>query len=114
MAEAETEIKKEQEEVFSEIDPGFKEEIKKLGGETVIECFNCGTCSAICPIHEKLPRRFIRYVQVGAKDRILENATELWHCLHCGLCNYTCPRGAKPGDLMLALRRYALKTWRGR
>jgi heterodisulfide reductase subunit C/quinone-modifying oxidoreductase subunit QmoC len=54
----------------------------------------------------------IRYAQVGARDKILDNAQELWRCLHCGLCTQTCPRGANPGELIMGLRRFALDRWR--
>ena len=49
----------------------FAEELKAFGVDTALECFNCGTCAAICPlIFEHFPRRMIRYVQVGAKEKI--------------------------------------------
>lgn len=94
--------------------PGFAEELKDIGGvESTLACFNCGTCTAICPlIYDSFPRKFIRYAQLGAKELILENALELWKCLHCGLCTQTCPRDAKPGELMLGLKRMALNQWR--
>jgi heterodisulfide reductase subunit C2 len=93
--------------------PQFVEELKRLGGDTTLECFNCGTCAAICPLTgDHFPRKMIRYAQVGARDKILDNAQELWRCLHCGLCTKTCPRGANPGELILGLRRFALNHWR--
>ena len=93
--------------------PEFAEELKHFGVETTLECFNCGTCAAICPlIHEHFPRKMIRYAQLGARDKILQDAQELWRCLHCGLCTQTCPRGANPGELILGLKRFALSHWR--
>jgi len=75
------------------VNPNFAEEMERFGEDTALECFNCGTCAAICPlIYEHFPRKMIRYLQLGAKDRIMENAQELWRCLHCGLCTQTCPR----------------------
>jgi len=93
--------------------PQFADELKRLGVDTTLECFNCGTCAAICPLmDEHFPRKMIRYAQVGARDKILEDARKLWRCLHCGLCTKTCPRGANPGELILGLRRFALDHWR--
>ena len=61
------------------VNPNFAKELERFGEDTASECFNCGTCAAICPlIYEHFPRRMIRYIQLGAKDRILENAQELW------------------------------------
>jgi heterodisulfide reductase subunit C2 len=94
-------------------DPLFADELERFGVKTSLECFNCGTCAAICPlIFEHFPRKMIRYAQVGARDKILQNAQELWRCLHCGLCTQTCPRGADPGELILGLRRFVLNHWR--
>jgi len=93
----------------------FIKELREFGVETALECFNCGNCTAICPLNYDLfPRRITRYIQLGMKDRILQNADELWRCLHCGLCTQTCPRQANPGELILGLRRYVVVKWRGK
>lgn len=95
------------------IDLSFSEELERFGAAKTLECFHCGTCAAICPLlSEHFPRRMIRYAQIGAKERILDEGIELWRCLHCGLCTQTCPREADPGELLLALRRYVLHSWR--
>jgi len=96
------------------VDLEFAEQLERFGVDNALECFNCGTCAAICPlIYEHFPRKIIRYAQLGAKDVILRDADELWRCLHCGLCTYTCPREANPGELILGLRRYVIASWRG-
>ena len=93
--------------------PQFADELEHFGVDTTFECFNCGTCAAICPlIYEHFPRKMIRYAQLGARDLILQNAQELWRCLHCGMCTQTCPRGANPGELILGLRRFVVNHWR--
>lgn len=95
------------------LNPDFAEELKPYGDDTALACFNCGTCTAVCPlISEHFPRKIFRYVQLGAKERLLENAKELWNCLHCGLCTQTCPREANPGELILGLKRYVVAQWR--
>jgi heterodisulfide reductase subunit C2 len=96
-----------------QVDPGFAEELQRFGVETALDCFNCGTCAAICPlIYEHFPRRMVRYIQLGAKDKILESPGELWRCLHCGLCTETCPREANPGEVILGLKRFVVDHWR--
>jgi heterodisulfide reductase subunit C/quinone-modifying oxidoreductase subunit QmoC len=95
------------------VHPEFMEELERFGVDTSQDCFNCGTCAAICPLqHEHFPRKLIRYIQIGARDRVIEQARELWRCLHCGLCTRTCPREANPGELILGLRRFAVANWR--
>ena len=32
------------------VDPDFAEELQPYGVDTALECFNCGTCTAICPL----------------------------------------------------------------
>jgi heterodisulfide reductase subunit C2 len=95
------------------LSPDFAQEMQKYGEDTALACFNCGTCAAICPLlHEHFPRKMIRYIQIGALDRIMENADELWKCLHCGLCTQTCPREANPGEIILSLKRMVVDHWR--
>jgi heterodisulfide reductase subunit C/quinone-modifying oxidoreductase subunit QmoC len=98
---------------MTKITPQFAEELKQYGDDTALTCFNCGTCVAICPlVSDSFPRKLIRYIQIGAKDKILENRDELWRCLHCGLCTQSCPREADPGEVILSLKRYAVAAWR--
>ena len=98
---------------MSTVNLDFAEELKAFSQDTALKCFNCGTCAAVCPlINDNFPRRMIRYVQVGARDKILENANELWKCLHCGLCTHTCPRQADPGELILGLKRFVVANLR--
>ncbi len=91
------------------VDPALLPEIKKYGGFDVDACFNCGNCTAVCPLSEgdaTFPRRIIRYAQVGMKDELL-SSKELWTCYACGQCSETCPRQAEPSEFMAASRRYA-------
>ncbi len=91
------------------VDTSLLTELKAYGHVNVEACFNCGNCSAICPLAEdaSFPRRIIRYAQVGAKDALL-GSRELWLCYYCGECSKTCPRQAEPGEFMAAARRYAI------
>lgn len=91
----------------------FLDELQSHGFDKTSECFNCGTCVALCPLQEgHFPRDLIRYAQIGAKHRIMERYADLWRCLHCGLCVESCPRGAYPGEFILALRNYLIRSWR--
>ena len=62
----------------SEIDPKFKYEISKMhGGEKLMRCYQCGTCTSDCPIARfsdtYRPRQIIRMTQLGLKDRVLNS-----------------------------------------
>ncbi len=95
------------------VDPTLLPELKRYGAFDVSACFNCGNCTAVCPLTTEsatFPRRLIRYAQVGMKAELL-SAKELWTCYACGECSETCPRQAEPGEFMAAARRYAVASY---
>jgi ferredoxin len=92
------------------VDPHFLDKLKKYGMVNIESCFNCGNCTAVCPLsteEDNFPRRMIRYAQIGMEEKLL-GSKELWMCYHCGECTTTCPRQADPGEFMAAARRYAI------
>ncbi len=95
------------------VDPTFIEKINKYGAFDVNACFNCGNCTAVCPLSEgqdTFPRKMIRYSQLGAKDRLIASK-EIWLCYYCGECSDTCPRLAEPGEFMASARRYLISSF---
>lgn len=89
-------------------DPRLLLDLKEYGAVGAEICFNCGTCTAMCPLTDDehpFPRNMIRLAQLGLKDRLLES-TDPWLCYYCGDCAKTCPREAEPGETMMALRRW--------
>jgi ferredoxin len=95
------------------IDPSFLSELKRYGDINIESCFNCGNCSAVCPLstdEDNFPRRMIRYAQIGMQDKLI-SSKELWMCYYCGECTSTCPRQADPGEFMAAARRYAIAKY---
>lgn len=94
-------------------DPDFLVELKRYGDVNIESCFNCGNCTAICPLSTDgalFPRQVIRYAQLGLSDR-LQSSKELWLCYYCGECTDTCPRQADPGEFMATARRYAIAKY---
>ncbi len=99
------------------IDPNLMKEIKDFGAVGIEKCFNCGNCTAICPLTSDeypFPRNMIRMVQVGQTERLKQHI-DPWLCYYCGECSETCPKGADPGETMMALRRWltAQYDWTG-
>jgi ferredoxin/nitrate reductase gamma subunit len=95
------------------VDPNLLPQLQRYGAFDVAACFNCGNCTAVCPLtgdDATFPRRIIRYAQVGMKEELL-SSKELWTCYYCGECSETCPRQAEPGEFMAAARRYAIATY---
>ncbi|MBU0676879.1 MAG: 4Fe-4S dicluster domain-containing protein [Verrucomicrobia bacterium] len=92
----------------SKVDPGIAEKARVLGAGNLTSCFHCGNCTVVCPLSDgdvSFPRRIIRNLQLGLKDKLMESP-EPWLCYYCGECSETCPRGAEPAESVMAARRY--------
>ena len=96
-----------------ETDLAWKQEIIGLDARDLSLCYQCGTCTAVCPVStvdDPFPRKEMVWVQWGLKDRALGNAS-VWLCHQCGTCNTYCPRDAKPSNVMAALRDYSISHY---
>jgi quinone-modifying oxidoreductase subunit QmoC len=94
-----------------EPDLEFVREIQKAGGDTLKKCFQCATCSVVCPLspdQKPYPRKEMIYAQWGLKDRLV-NDVDVWLCHYCNDCSTYCPRGARPGDALRAIRAASFK-----
>jgi len=98
-----------------EPDVGFIKEIEEYGGGSLKKCFQCATCSVACPISpdtKPFPRKEMIAASWGLKDKLVGNG-DIWLCHNCGDCSTLCPRGAKPGDVLAAIRAYAIAHYAG-
>jgi heterodisulfide reductase subunit C2 len=89
----------------------FVEKVKKLSGQNIHKCFQCGTCGGACPMSgelETLPRKVMRMAQFGLEDDLADNKT-FWTCASCHTCTVTCPRGIDLARVMEALRQLTLR-----
>jgi ferredoxin len=98
---------------LTRVDPYLASKLQKLGATRLALCYNCGTCTAICPLSKEkveFPRALIRYAVLGAEEKLLASPA-LWLCYYCGECSDSCPRDAEPGEFMMAARRYAIERY---
>ncbi len=96
-----------------EPDMGFIKEVAALGGGDLKKCYQCATCSVVCPIspdNKPFPRKEMIAASWGLKDKLVGNA-DIWLCHNCGDCSTRCPRGAKPGDVLSAIRAYTITEY---
>jgi len=92
---------------FVKPDRDFLHRILAGGGEDLKNCFQCAACSVVCELsagRKPFPRKEMIWAQWGLKDRLLADA-DIWLCHQCNDCSTHCPRGARPGDVMAAIRR---------
>jgi ferredoxin len=95
------------------VDHNLYPELRRFGATDISACFNCGVCSAICPLSvdgASFPRRMSRYAQLGLRDKLLASP-ELWSCYGCAECTESCPTNADPASFMAAARRYAVASY---
>lgn len=84
----------------------FIERIEELSGENVFACYQCGRCSAGCPMASEmdlLPNQVIRMVQMGLDEEVLRSKT-LFLCASCFTCESRCPKGIDMARVMEAVR----------
>jgi len=85
--------------------------IEEISGENVFACYQCGMCTAGCPMVSEmdiLPNQVIRLLQIGATDEVINTRT-VWICASCYTCGSRCPKGVNLAKLMEAVRLVILR-----
>ena len=93
--------------ILVEPDLEFIRVLSKQCGELFKKCMQCGTCSATCslsPDSKPFPSKEMAWASWGMKEKLLRDP-DVWLCFHCNDCSTRCPRGARPGDVLSAIRQ---------
>ena len=98
---------------FTEMNPAFKYEVSAVpGAENVMVCFQCGTCTASCPIARFTasyrPNKLIHMIQLGLRARVLAN-DDIWLCTTCFTCIDRCPQDVGFANIVRAIRNLSVK-----
>ena len=92
---------------ISRADKAACEAIAAEAGVDLKDCYQCGKCTAGCPLAESMdlmPREVVRYLQLGALDVVLEAKTP-WICAQCVVCSSRCPQNVDICSVMRAVRQ---------
>lgn len=94
-------------------DADFIKYLRQNGGETLKKCYQCATCSVVCelsPQEYAFPRKEMIQASWGLKEKLIADP-DIWLCHGCMDCSQQCPRGARPADLMGAIRSYIYRYY---
>jgi heterodisulfide reductase subunit C len=86
------------------------EKVEEISGENIYRCYQCGRCSAGCPMVESMdftPNQIIHMLQTGDPEVLTAKAP--WLCAACFTCDVRCPRGIDISRIMEALRLLSLR-----
>ena len=94
-------------EVNAEVEDDLDEALARA---RVDDCYQCGKCSAGCPVAERmdlLPNQLLRLLQIGHRDKAIRSKA-IWECVSCLTCTARCPKSVDPTAVIDALRQAAI------
>jgi len=93
----------------AQVDSDWKREVERRLGRKLAECYQCGKCSAGCPVAYEMfhpVHAMMRLAQLGRREEALRSRSQ-WVCVACEACSTRCPKDAEPARLMTILREMA-------
>lgn len=93
---------------IEDFDTSLYESVKQHPrGKNIHKCWQCGYCTAVCPVVEENPlfnpRYLIHIVKMGYKKELEKFGKYVYLCGSCGRCSEACPKGVDPSGVMEAI-----------
>jgi heterodisulfide reductase subunit C len=85
--------------------------VEQMSGLDPAHCYQCGKCSAGCPMAGEMDLKtheIIRRLQIDRADALF-SSDSIWMCLTCETCTTRCPNDFDPAAVIDALREIAIK-----
>jgi heterodisulfide reductase subunit C len=85
------------------------QEVKARCGVDLTRCYQCGECTAGCPLTPEMdagPTRTLRLIQLGMQDALFKLNTP-WLCASCETCTARCPNDIDIALVMDTVRQMA-------
>lgn len=95
----------------SKVKSKLAEKVEKISGQNIYACYQCGKCSAGCPMIDSMdymPNQAMKLLQMGSEEIL--NSKTMWMCASCHTCSVRCPRDIDLSAVMEALRLIYLRT----
>ena len=87
-------------------------EILEATGINAATCYQCGKCSAGCPMASESalrPHAIMRLVMQDRRERALADES-IWLCLTCETCSARCPNACDPARVIDAVRELSIEA----
>jgi heterodisulfide reductase subunit C len=81
--------------------------IDEMAHTRVADCYQCGKCTAGCPVAEVMdlmPNQLVRLAQTGDLDRAT-NSVAIWRCVACQTCSERCPKNVDVAGVLDTFRQ---------
>lgn len=101
--------------ILNRPDLAFIRAVEDESGQVVSRCYQCGNCTAGCPMSFTFDypvSRIMRLIQAGQRNAVLSSKA-IWMCATCETCTQRCPNSIDVAQVMDACRHMARREGKG-